>query len=484
MTSENLRHTTLVNLAWKYAQTFGTQILKLVVSIVLARLLTPSDFGFIALITVFTAILSVFVDGGFSSSLIQKKDADELDFSSIFWVNMAICLVLYAGMFLAAPAIAVFYDNEGLTPVIRVLCLTIVISGLSGVQTAYVSHNLKFKKTFVSGIVSAILSSIVGIGLALMGFGVWALVWQQIVLSSVEAVVLWIISGWRPRFAFSLARVKSLFSYGWKLFAANLLHAFYTNLRALIVGKWYSAADLGLFDQGHKFPEVVVRNVDTSISSVMFPVMSKSQDDPDRVRKITRQTIMVSSYIMWPLMMGLAGTSTVLVPLLLGDQWVDCVPYLMVFCFALGFQPMQTANLSAMKAMGRSDVFFALEIIKKIIAIALVLATAWISVFALCISDLVYRIISTVINAFPNRKLLGYSYFQQVRDVAPSFLLAFFMGAVVYFIPWPDVNLALVFLAQFATGVAIYLGGSALFKLEGFEYVKALIKDYIGKGNA
>ena len=259
---------------WRFAERCGAQLVSFVVSIVLARILSPEDYGTIALVTVFTAILQVFVDSGLGTVLIQKKDADDLDFSSVFYFNFIVCLVLYAVMFLAAPYIALFYEDSTLTSVIRVLSLTIVISGVKGIQQAYVSRNMLFKRFFFSTIGGTIFSAFLGIGMACAGFGVWALVAQQISNTAIDTLILWITVKWRPKKVFSWQRLKYLLSFGWKLLVSALLDTGYNNLRNLIIGKLYSPTDLAFYNQGDKFPKVIVTNINASIDSVLLPTMS------------------------------------------------------------------------------------------------------------------------------------------------------------------------------------------------------------------
>lgn len=358
-------NSTLSNFLWRFAERCGAQLVSFIVSIVLARILAPEDYGTIALVTVFTAILQVFVDSGLGTALIQKKDADDLDFSSVFYFNFVICLILYAGMFAAAPYIAIFYEDATLTPVIRVLSLTIVISGVKGIQQAYVSRNMLFKRFFFSTIGGTILSAFLGIGLAYTGFGVWALVAQQLSNTAIDTLILWITVKWRPKKKFSWKRLKDLLAFGWKLLVSSLLDTAYNNLRNLIIGKMYSSSDLAFYNQGDKFPKVIVTNINTSIDSVLLPTMSNVQDDRDRVKQMTRRAIKTSTYVMAPLMMGLAFCAEPIVKIVLTDKWLPCVPFLRVFCITYMFWPVHTANLNAINAMGRSDWFLRLEIIKK-----------------------------------------------------------------------------------------------------------------------
>ena len=348
------------NFLWRFFERCGAQFVTLIVSIVLARILTPSDFGTVSLIMVFTTILQVFVDSGLGTALIQKKDADDLDFSSVFYFNFAICLILYLGMFIASPFIAKFYKDISLTPIIRVISLTIVMSGVKGIQQSYVSRNMLFKKFFFATLGGTLFSAVLGIGMAYAGFGVWSIVAQQLSNTAIDTLILWITVDWRPKRMFSWQRLKSLLSYGWKLLVSSLLDTIYNNLRNLIIGKIYTSSDLAYYNQGDKFPKVIVMNINASIDSVLLPSMSGEQENKERVKSMTRRAIKTSTYIMAPLMMGLLFCAEPIVRLLLTDKWLPCVPYLRIFCFTYMFWPIHTANLDAIKAMGRSDLFLKL----------------------------------------------------------------------------------------------------------------------------
>ena len=287
--------TVISNLVWRFAERCGAQLVSFIVSIVLARILAPEDYGTIALVTVFTAILQVFVDSGIGTALIQKKDADEIDFSSVFYFNFVVCLILYLGMFSAAPFIADFYGDVTLVPVIRILSLTIVISGVKGIQQAYVSRNMLFKRFFFSTIGGTIFSAVLGIAMAYAGFGIWALVAQQLSNTFIDTLILWITVRWRPTKSFSWTRLKYLLSFGWKLLVSSLLDTAYNNLRNLIIGKMYSSSDLAFYNQGDKFPKVIVTNINASIDSVLLPTMSSAQDDKERVKQMTRRAIKTST---------------------------------------------------------------------------------------------------------------------------------------------------------------------------------------------
>lgn len=476
MADKNVKNKTISGLFWRFMERCGAQGVNFVVTIILARLLAPELYGTIALVTVFTAILQIFVDSGMGNALIQKKDADDVDFSSVFYFNMAVCLVLYLFMFLAAPYIARFYARPELIKVVRIMSLTLVISGVKNIQQAYVSRNMLFKKFFFSTLGGTITAALVGIGMAYAGYGVWALVAQDLTNKLIDTVVLWFTVKWRPKLVFSLKRLKGLISYGWKLLVSGLIDSVYNNIRQLIIGRVYSSSDLGLYNKGQQIPSTIVNNINTSIDSVLFPAMSSQQEDKDRVKNMTRRSIKTSSYIMWPLMMGLAFTATTVVSLLLTDKWLGAVLYLRVFCITYAFYPIHTANLNAIKAIGRSDLFLVLEIIKKSVGILSMLATMWISVEAMAYSLLFVSIVSQFINSWPNRKLLGYSYFEQMKDILPSILLS--LVSCLCIIPFNFVVMPkiLKLIIQVIIASVVYITLSKAFRMEALEYVMNIVK--------
>lgn len=466
------------NFIWRFAERCGAQFITFIVSVILARILIPEDYGIVALVTVFTSILQVFVDSGLGTALIQKKNADDLDFSSVFYFNFAVCIVLYIIMFFTAPVISVFYNDSSLTSIIRVSSLTIVISGVKGIQQAYVSRNMLFKRFFFATLGGTIFSAFLGIGMAYAGGGVWSIVAQQLSNTAIDTLILWITVKWRPKKMFSWERLKGLLSYGWKLLASSLLDTIYNNLRNLIIGKIYTSADLAYYNQGDKFPKVIVTNINASIDSVLLPSMAGEQEHAERVKSMTRRAIKTSTYIMAPLMMGLLFCAEPIVKLLLTEKWLPCVPYLRIFCFTYMFWPIHTANLNAIKAMGRSDLFLGLEIIKKAMGLILLLFTMRISVMAMAYSLIVSGILSQIINSWPNWKLLDYNYIEQLRDILPSIIIATCMGVCVYFIGSLPLPIIITLLIQVIAGVAIYITASAILKLEEFKYLLGIVKSF------
>lgn len=472
---------TISNFLWRFAERSGAQLVTFIVSIVLARILSPEDYGTIALVTVFITILQVFVDSGLGTALIQKKNADDLDFSSVFYFNFVVCIVLYIGMFFVAPIIAEFYNDNSLVPIIRVISLTIVISGVKGIQQSYVSRNMLFKRFFFATLGGTIFSAFLGISLAYVGFGVWSIVAQQLSNTTIDTLILWITVKWRPKKIFSWERLKGLLSFGWKLLVSSLLDTVYNNLRNLIIGKVYSSADLAYYNQGDKFPRLIVTNINSSIDSVLLPTIASAQDDREQVKKMTRRAIKTSTYVMAPLMMGLAFCATSIVRLILTEKWLPCVPYLQIFCITYMFWPIHTANLNAINAMGRSDYFLKLEIEKKSIGMILLLTTMHFGVMIMAYSLLISTVTSMIINSWPNKELLGYSFKEQIIDIFPGIAMALLMGIVISLIrllALPDI---MTLILQVPLGAVFYIGLSAAFKIESFEYLWNIAKSVIKK---
>jgi len=469
------------NFFWRLLERFGAQGVTFIVSCALARVLDTKLFGTVALITVITSILQVFVDSGLGSALIQKKDADEIDFSTVFYFNFLMCVVLYGALFIASPWIARFYGQEQLTPVIRTLGSVLIISGFKNIQNAYVSRNLLFKKYFFATLGGTVTAAVVGISMTYLGYGVWALVAQNLVNQFIDTVILWVIVKWRPKAAFSFKRLKGLFSFGWKLLASSLIDTLWTQARQLIIGKKYSTNDLAFYNKGQEYPHLLTNSINASIDSVLFPVMSKEQESREQVKAITRKAIQVESYVLWPMMIGLAVCSESLICVLITEKWLPSAFYLKIFCVTYAFYPIHVANLNAIKAIGRSDIFLKLEILKKIVGLILLIGSMWISVKAMAYSLLIGSVASQIINSWPNKKLLNYSYLDQIKDILPSLLLSLFMGVIVYFIYYLKLSMLATLIIQIVVGVIVYMIGSKLFHISSYEYVLSIVKNFLAK---
>lgn len=476
---------TLTNLSWKFAERISSQMVSFVVSIVLARILAPSDYGAIAMVMIFVTLANVFVEGGFSSALVQKRDADKLDFSTVFYFSVFFSVVLYAVLYIVAPYISRFYGEgyEILTPVLRVIGLQVIVYGANSVQQAYVSKKMMFKKFFWSTFVGTFVSAVVGLVMAYSGYGIWALVGQQLTSVITNTVVLYLVTKTLPGLMFSFQRLKGLFGYGAKILGASLLVSLFLDLRSLIIGKIYSAKDLAFFDRGRQFPNLIVTNINSSVGAVLFPKMSQEQDDKERIKQTCRNSIRFSSFVMMPLMLGLAACAEPFVRILLTDKWIECVPFLQLFCVIYMFYPMHTANMQAIKALGHSGTFLKLEIIKKSLELIGLLLVMNISVTAIAINMAVLTTLFTFVNAYPNIKLLNYTFKEQMNDILPPIAMSVCMALIVYFIgEILDIPDMCVLIVQILCGISIYLSISFVFKNKEMLYIHSTIKEIIRHG--
>lgn len=458
------KHGLLSNLAWKFGERISAQLISTIVSIILARLLEPSHYGTVSIVMIFITLANVFVSDGLGSALIQKKDADETDFFSVLYFNIGFSCVLYALLFFAAPFISKFYgpEYEILTPVLRVLGLRIILTAVNSTQQAYISKKMMFRKFFIATLGGTLSSAVVGIAMAYGGFGVWALVAQYLVSTGVSTITLSLVIGKRPRLLFSFDRVKSLIPYGIRILGTGLLITGYQELRSLIIGKKYTSADLAYYDKGRSFPLLIVNNLNSSIAAVLFPKMSEEQDDRQKIKTTTRNSIRFSALILCPIMLGLATVSDSFVRLLLTEKWLPCVSMMQLFCIIYLFQPIHTANMQAIKAMGRSDIYLRLEVVKKVIELVVLLVTMWISVNAMVIGMAVCATLFVFVNAYPNIKLLDYSIREQLTDILPPVVMSLIMGAAVVAVGLLPLPLVIKLIVQVLAGAILYFAMTIL----------------------
>ncbi len=479
-----LKNSIIKSLVFKFLERCGCQGVSFIVQIILARLLDPTDYGVLTLLTIFITVSQVFVQSGFNTALIQRKDVTEKDYSSVFYLSLSIAVLLYGILFFIAPFIADFYDMPQLKNILRVLAIILIPGAFNSIQNAKIAREMQFKKLMYCTLGSVIISGTVGIVMAYMGFGVWALVGQQLTNQISICLIMLIVVKWHPMAVFQIDRVKVLFSFGWKLLCSALLDTIYQNLRSLVIGKKYDSGTLGYYNRGKQFPEIIVNNINGAIQSVMLPALSKEQDNKERMKSMMRRSIVTSSFIIFPLVMGLAVVAEPLISLVLTDKWLPCVPYMRIYCFTFAFYPIHTANLQALNAQGRSDQFLKLEIIKKSYGIVVLLITVlcFNSPIAIAMGGAVTTLISCFVNASPNKKLLNYSYFEQMKDIMPSAVISVIMGAIVYcvtFLNFPNLPTLII---QIILGMIIYPLMAWILKLECFIYLKDMIFKFLKKG--
>ncbi|MBS5478150.1 MAG: lipopolysaccharide biosynthesis protein [Coriobacteriia bacterium] len=458
------RHTVVTSLIWKFLERGSAQIVSFVVSLVLARLLGPTDYGVVSLVLVFTAIALVFVQGGFNTALIQKNSVDERDYSSVLVFSLGMSLVIYLVLFLVAPVVADFYGNPEVCQILRVMALVLLPGAYNSVQVAYAEKTFQFRKLFVANLATAVCSGAAGVALAFAGAGVWALVAQQLGNQLFVCIVLTFTLHWWPKLGFSFDAVKGLFAFGANVLAGDLLVQIFLNLRTLIVGRVFDAATLGLFNRGHQFPAAVMQAVTGSMQEVMLPTFSGVQDDSGRVLSIARRSVRASCFAIFPLMFGLAACAVPLVELLLGESWADCVPYLQVFAVSYCFQPIQIVTAQAMRGLGDSRTTLRLEVVRKAAELGLMFCSIPLGPVALATSSVVAGAVSCAVALIPNVRVLGYSLRNQFCDLARPLAGSAAMAACVLglgLLPLPDIVMLAL---QVAVGVAVYAALMALMR--------------------
>lgn len=479
--NSSLKYTTITSLFWKLFERGGNALIQIIVQVVMARLLVPEQFGALAIMLVFVNIGNVLVQSGLNTALVQAPILEREDSSTVFWLSFTISLLLYLTVFISAPYIAAFYQMDFIIWPLRWLALLLIINSYNSVQTALVQRALEFRKIFIATIVSVAISGIAGITAAIMGAGLWALVLQQITYQCINCIVLSTQVEWHPTLFFQLDRARVLFSFGWKLLAASLLDQGYQSLSDLIIGKQFNAINLGYVSQGKKYPQALGNMLDGTIQPVMLSVVSRVQEDLSYVKRLMRRALKTSTFLIFPAMTLFGVAAEPIVRLLLGEQWLPCVPFLQMYCFVYALLPIHSTNLQALNGTGRSDLFLKLEIIKKIYGISFILIGAFVfkNVYVLVGSYMVTGIIGTFVNAHPTKRVVGYSYLEQLRDVGPAALLSLVAGAITYQILLIGLGSLLTILLQVVSMCGIYILLAKLFHMEEMEYLSSTLKEIV-----
>ena len=478
----SLKRSAVSSLIWKLLEKGGRAIVELVVQIVMARLLAPEEFGALAIMLVFVNIGNVIVQSGLSTSLVQTKGVDESDLSTVFWLSFGASAVLLAVIFVFAPVVAAFYAMPQIEWPLRALGILLLVTAFNSVQVAIVQRELRLRKVFNATIVAVTISGAVGIAAALASAGLWALVLQQLVYQVTSCLVLGLQVRWLPRFAFDGKKARKHFGYGWKLLASGLLDQGYQSLSDLIVGKQFSASSLGLVSQGNKYPRAVGNMLDGAIQPVMMSAVSRVQSDVAQVKRLVRRALKTSTFLIVPSMTLFAVAADPIVGVLLGEKWLPCVPFLQMYCFIYALLPIHTTNLQALNGMGRSDLFLKLELIKKAYGICFILFAAFVlrDVYLMVAMYMLSGVISTFVNAYPNKRVIGYSYGEQLRDIAPAFALSAMAGGLALVCGLFVGNDVLRILVDVAVMAVAYLGLARLLHIESLEYLLATVKEMLG----
>lgn len=458
---------------WKGLERTAAQMVSIAVAVVLARILVPEDYSVVSVVSIFFAFCNIFISGGLSAALVQKKDSDRLDYSTVLISNLIFSAILYFLMFLCAPLISSVYDKPLLVPVIRVMGLSFFVNAIKSVLCAKITFDMEFKKFFLATITGTAISAVVGIMMAVNGFGAWALVAQQMTNSAVDTVVLAISMHYRIEIKFSVERFKRLFDFGGKVILASFISTLYDECKPLIIGIRFSTADLAYYDKGMSFPALINSVGNNTLSGTLFPAMSKVQDDKETFLRMTRRFIKTSSFVVFPLMAGLAAVSDSFVRVVLTEKWLPIIPYMTIFCLCYAFDLIQIGNIQVIKAMGRSDILLKTEIIKKTVYFVIILLFALYadSPIVLAASSILVTVWATAVNTYPTRKLLGYSFRSQVLDIMPNLFSALAMFAVVFIMKYIRMNIYGLLVLRVFAGMLLYFGISILTRNENLYYV-------------
>lgn len=472
-------------LFWTFGERITAQLVTTIVTIVLARILDPGHYGMISIVTVFITFCNIFVSAGFGSAVVQKKKADNLDFNTAFVISLSTSLILYIIIFFLSPYISVFYKMPLLCPVIRVMGIRLIITSLNTIQHAYIQREMKFKKFFFATLFGTIMSAIIGIVLALCGYGVWALVAQYLTNTTIDTIVLLFVCKWKPKIQFNRDRAKQLFSFGWKVLGTELIYTLESDVRSLIVGKVFGSADLAYYDQGKKYPSLFVTNISSSINKVMLPTFSKKQDDLNDLKLTLRKAIKVGMYLLSPLLIGFAFVSKNVVLLLLTKKWLPVVPYIQVFCIVFLTRPLETACHQALLGIGKSGLVMKIMFGINIIALMTVIIAVFgfHSVFLIAIGSLLSAFVSIGLFMYETNKKIGYTPTEQIHDIMPPIILSFAMGLAVYIVGKTSISIVLQLVLQVIIGFITYLLLSIAFRIDSFVYLKHKLVSIVKKGN-
>lgn len=455
--AESLKHQAIKGVVWSAVERFSVQGIQFVLSIVIARLVAPSEYGLIAMLGIFLAIAQAFIDSGFSTALVQKKDRTEIDYSTVFYFNLVIAIIVYGALFLVSPYIATFYKEPKLELVTKWVGLNLIISGLSIVQRAKLTIKLDFKTQAKASLIAVLLSGVIGVILAYKGFGVWALVIQALLNNLLDTLLLWIYAKWRPLLIFSWRSFRILFSFGSKLLLSVLLHTIYLNLYSLVIGRRYSSADVGYYNRASSFAQFPSVNLSLIVTRAIYPVLCKMQDDEKELMKSFVQAIRISCILIFPLMVGLAVLAKPFILLFLTEKWIMAVEPLIILCLAYMWFPIMYLNNQILNVKGRSDYYLKAEIIKKIVAIIILVTTMPLGINILCWGILIYNVIDMFIIIMFSRRIINVGFYIQIKTVFPVFAMAACMGGIVLITTFFFHSNVLKLLIGVTVGVLAYL---------------------------
>ena len=451
----SLKHKTVHGVSWSLVDNIASSGISFLVGIVLARILSPAEFGLLGMITVFIAVSNSIVDSGFSSALIRKKEATPVDYNTVFYFNLLIGILLYFLLFLCAPAISSFFNEPTLIPVTRVMGVILIINAFSIIQRTILEKKVDFKTQAKISLIASVTSGMVGIGMALSGFGVWSLVGQQLTRQFLNTAFLWIFNSWRPAREFSKKSFKELFGFGSKLLVSEMINTIYKNIYTLIIGKFYSAALLGQYTRAELFNTVFSSNLTAVVQRVSYPVLSSIQDEADRLKQAYRRVIKTTMIVSFACMLGLSAIAKPLILFLIGDEWLPAVVFLQIICFSGMLYPLHAINLNMLQVKGRSDLFLKLEIIKKAVAVLPICLGIFYGIEFMLWGSVLTSFIAFFLNSYYSSRLIDYSTWAQLKDIFPTFVVSLCVAAVMWSLTLLNFTVWLTLFLQCATGILL-----------------------------
>ncbi|HAT4212229.1 TPA: lipopolysaccharide biosynthesis protein [Clostridium perfringens] len=486
MGTDALKKKTLTGLFWTFTEVISNQGIQFLIQIFLARLILPEEFGLIGMITVFIAISNSIIDSGFSNALIREKEVNQNDYSTVFYFNLITAIVIYVILYFSSPMISVFFAQPKLSLILRVLAITIIINAFGIIPRAILTRKINFKAQMIINISSSLVSGFIAIILAYKGFGIWSLVFRTIIMQFMQALMLSIVNKWRPSLVFSKNSFEKLFGFGWKLLVSGLIDTIYNNLYYMVIGKMYSASDLGYYTNAQKLRDIAATSISTAVQKVSYPVLSCMQNEEEVLKNMYKKIIKSSVYITFPVMFGLAIVARPLILILFGDNWSKSIIYFQILCLAGMLYPLHAINLNILQVKARSDLFLKLEILKKcvsIILIAIAILSKW-GVIGLIWMQVVSSVISFFINSYYSKSIIGYSTLNQMKDILPILIITLFMGITTYFIGTfvPNYNFIKI-LIQISFGSVFFIVISYMFKIKEFFSILDIMKKIFKKIN-
>lgn len=481
MAEQSLKDKTVKGTFWSAADAFLGQGVTFIVGLVLARLLSPVEYGLIGICTIFITVLTGIVDSGFSNALIRKKDTTNEDYNTMFITNMVVSVVLFGLLFVCSPLIANFFAREELVWLVRAMGLILILQALSITQVTILTKRIDFKTKTKASLISAVLSGVIGIGMAFAGFGVWSLVGQQLSKHLLYTLCLWFFNRWWPTFKFSISSFKYMWGFGWKLMVSGLLNNIWNQLYQVVVGKFYSPATLGQYSRSKEYASIFSSNLTSIIQRVSYPVLSEIQDNKSRMVEGYRRIIKITMFVTVVIMFSMGAVAEPLLYCLIGPQWHEAATYLPLICISMSLYPLHAINLNMLQVEGRSDIFLYLEIVKKILAIGPICIGIFVNIYWMLVASIILGIISFFLNSYYSGKILHYSSWMQIKDIAPSFIVAFLIAITVYFLKFLPVSYWFILPMQVVLGTCVFFCVCEIAKLQEYIEIKDIARSFMNK---